>query len=83
MKLEDAAMIADFLGCSLDDLAGRREYVGRFSDPRQNDMNDDYSVLSEPGKDHAAGSVHGIRLAEQKPPKNEPPSNPQQQEGID
>ena len=64
LKLEDAAMIADFLGCSLDELAGRWEYVNRFADERQNAMNDDYTALSEPGKDSAANAVHGIRLGE-------------------
>ena len=63
-------MIADFLGCSLDELAGRWEYVGRFADQRQNGMNDDYMMLSEPGKESAANAVRGIRIGEAGFPNN-------------
>ena len=63
--------LCDLLGCSLDELAGRWDYVNRFADERQNAMNDDYSALSEPGKDSAAGAVHGIRLGEDEQKSNE------------
>ena len=64
LRLEQACALADFFGCTLDELAGHEGFDGRFADPRQNAMNDDYSELSEPGKDSAAGAVHGIRIAE-------------------
>ena len=60
LSLEQACTIADFLGCSLDELAGRWEYVGRFADKRQAAMNDAYQRLDEAGKDSAAASVAGI-----------------------
>ena len=64
MSFADAVMIADVLGCSLDELAGRFEYVGSCSDARQKEMNRDYTELSEAGKDAAAGAVKGIRITE-------------------
>ena len=82
IRLEDACMIADVLGCSLDELAGRDEYVGRFADRRQNAMNDDYSVLSEPGKDSAAASGHGIRLGEDSQKETDPATLPRTKEKI-
>lgn len=63
LPFEDAALIADVLGCSLDELAGRR-WAGRYSDIRQELMNEDYSALSEAGKDAAAGAVKGIKINE-------------------
>lgn len=64
MSFTQACMVADALGCSLDELAGRTEFVGSFSDERQAVMNDDYARLSDAGKDAAAGAVRGIRASE-------------------
>ncbi len=64
ITFEDACMIADALECSLDELAGRDEYVGTFSDGRQMALNSVYSALSDEGKDAALGSVRGIKAAE-------------------
>lgn len=64
MSFPQACMVADPLGCSLDELAGRTEFVGSFSDERQAVMNDDYARLSDAGKDAAAGAVRGIRASE-------------------
>lgn len=64
MSFPQACMVADALGCSLDELAGRTEFVGSFSDPRQAVMNDDYTHLTDAGKDAAAGAVRGIRASE-------------------
>lgn len=50
MSFTQACMVADALGCSLDELAGRTEFVGSFSDERQAVMNDDYARLSDAGK---------------------------------
>lgn len=58
-----ACAIADKLGCSLDELAGRLEYVGSFSDDRQAEMNKDFMVLDEPSKDAAAAAVRGMAAA--------------------
>lgn len=64
MSFAQACMVADALGCSLDELAGRAEYVGSYSDRRQAVLNDDYAHLSDAGKDAAAGAVRGIRASE-------------------
>lgn len=65
MSFSQACMVADALGCSLDELAGRTEYVGTYSDQRQAELNDDYLSLTEAGKDAAAGAVRGIKLTEE------------------
>ena len=64
MSFPQACMVADALGCSLDELAGRTEFVGSYSDQRQAVMNDDYARLSDAGKGAAAGAVRGIRASE-------------------
>ncbi|WP_418389769.1 helix-turn-helix transcriptional regulator [Adlercreutzia sp.] len=64
MSFPQACMVADALHCSLDELAGRVEFVGSFSDQRQAVMNEDYAHLSDAGKDAAAGAVRGIRASE-------------------
>ena len=64
MNFSQACMIADVLHCSLDELAGRTEFVGNFADQRQAVMNDDYAHLSDAGKDAAAGAVRGILIAD-------------------
>ena len=64
MSFPQACMVADALGCSLDELAGRTQFVGSYADGRQAVMNDDYAHLSDAGKDAAAGAVRGIRASE-------------------
>lgn len=64
MSFPQACMVADALHCSLDELAGRTEFVGSFADQRQAVMNDDFAHLSDAGKDAAAGAVRGIRASE-------------------
>lgn len=39
LSLEDAAMIADVFGCTLDELAGRDFPAPEYSDPRQAELN--------------------------------------------
>ena len=63
MSFDDACMIADFLHCSLDELAGRFEFVGSYSDKRQAAMNENYATLDEPSKDAAAAAVRGMAAA--------------------
>lgn len=71
IPFEDACMIADFLDCTLDELAGRYEYIGTYSDERQRDLNNTFESLSDEGKDAALGSVRGIRASESARAKTE------------
>jgi len=60
IPFEKASDIADFLGCSLDELAGRSQYVGQFSDPLQTELNAVYQRLDDANKSAAVGAVRGI-----------------------
>lgn len=71
LPLEDAARIADVLECSLDELAGRLDYIGTYSDDRQKSLNMNFEALSDEGKDAALGSVRGIRASESARAKEE------------
>lgn len=71
LPLEDAARIADVLDCSLDELAGRYDYIGAYSDERQRDLNSNFEELTDEGKDAALGSVRGIRASESARAKTE------------
>lgn len=53
LSMAQACDIADLLDCTLDELAGRWEYVKepRYSDPRQAALNGHYSALNDEGKD--------------------------------
>lgn len=51
LKLEDACDIADFLQCTLDELAGRDFSPAEYSDPRQAELNSCYENMNESGKD--------------------------------
>lgn len=81
LPLEDAARIADVLDCSLDELAGRYEYIGAYSDERQRDLNNTFESLSDEGKDAALGSVRGIRASESARAKTEGPATGNQKVG--
>lgn len=63
-NFEQACMMADLLHCSLDELAGRSQFVGSYSDGRQAAINESFSSLSEQGKVAALGAVKGIEAAE-------------------
>lgn len=63
MSFEQACLIADALHCSLDELAGRTEYIGTYSDDRQIEINRDFAVLDDPSKDAAAAAVRGMAAA--------------------
>lgn len=80
-SFEQACMIADFLKCSLDELAGRYDYIGAYSDERQRDLNNNYESLSDEGKDAALGSVRGIRASESARAKTEGPATGNQKVG--
>ena len=60
IKLVEACKIADFLDVSLDELAGRWEYVGKCADDRQRRMNEAYAYLDDSQKDSALGSIEGM-----------------------
>lgn len=63
VPLDVACMMADAFGCTLDELAGRTEYVGSYADPRQKKLNDDFSLLDDASKDAAAAAVRGMAVA--------------------
>ena len=60
ISLEDACKVADFLDCSLDELAGRWDYVGRYSDDRQRRLNQAFGHLDDSQKNIAVGAVEGM-----------------------
>lgn len=53
MSFSQACDVADVLECTLDELAGRWEYVQepKYTDPRQVALNGHYGVLSDESKD--------------------------------
>lgn len=55
LKLEDACNIADFLHCTLDELAGRDYSPPEYSDPRQQSLNTCYAQLNDKSKGELAG----------------------------
>ena len=51
LRLEDACKLADFLNCTLDELAGREVPTPKvFTDKRQERMNHCYSMLNAKAK---------------------------------
>lgn len=50
IPLADAALIADVLECSLDELAGRDWDPADFADPGQTQLNDSYRLLNDDSK---------------------------------
>lgn len=50
LKLSDACAIADVLGCSLDELAGRNFNATPYSDPFQAELNQAYEQCNVDGK---------------------------------
>lgn len=55
LKLEDACNLADFLHCTLDELAGRDYSPPEYSDPRQQSLNTCYAQLNDKSKSELAG----------------------------
>jgi len=55
LTLEDACDIADFLKCTLDELAGRDFAPAEYSDPRQRSLNHCYGMLDDRSKGELAG----------------------------
>lgn len=56
LRLEDACKLADFLNCTLDELAGREVSPPKvFTDKRQERMNHCYSMLNDESKEQLAG----------------------------
>lgn len=82
LPLEDAARIADVLDCTLDELAGRYEYIGTYSDERQRDLNNNFEELTDEGKDAALGSVRGIRASESARAKTEGPATGEHKKAV-
>lgn len=63
MSFERACMIADFLHVTLDELAGRTDYICQYADRRQQELNNDFATLDEASKDAAAAAVKGMAIA--------------------
>ena len=82
LPLEDAARIADVLDCTLDELAGRYEYIGAYSDERQRELNNNFEELTDEGKDAALGSVRGIRASESARAKAEGPATGEHKKAV-
>lgn len=77
LKLSDACLLADFLHCTLDELAGRDFQPTAYSDPRQQALNHYYSLLDERSKGELAGiastfTADQSRLAEKSREDREP-----------
>lgn len=68
MSLEQACVIADFLGCSLDELAGRRfEATEAIApDPAHRGLVESYDSLSEEGREVADSVMAGLRVTHPK-----------------
>lgn len=60
---DDACKLADFLKVSLDELAGRTEFMCQYSDPRQTAINADFEKLDEASKDSAVAAIKGMAIA--------------------
>lgn len=65
LKFEEASDLADFLGCTLDELAGKKPPLPDYGSRQANRLMEDFQALSEEGKTAAANAVHGIRMGEE------------------
>lgn len=63
LTLDDARRIADVLGCSLDELAGRSWTSAPFSDERQSEINRLYESLDEARKTFLLEAMKGLTAA--------------------
>ena len=63
LSLYEAGRIADVLGCSLDELAGRPLPSRRFADARQNEMNVLFAQLDETRKAFLIEATRGLAAA--------------------
>lgn len=64
IPLADAARIADVFDCSLDELAGRdRQTTGRYSDPRQAELNRCWESLDPERQDRIIADAQDMELA--------------------
>lgn len=63
LTLDDARRIADVLGCSLDELAGRAWVSKPFSDERQGEINRLYENLDEARKTFLLEATRGLAAA--------------------
>lgn len=69
LRLSDAYDLAEFLHCTLDELAGREWSPPAYSDNRQQALNHSYSMLNDKSKGELAGFANSLtadpsRLAE-------------------
>lgn len=68
LSLEQACVIADFLECSLDELAGRsfRRLEAPAPDPAHRGLVESYDSLSEEGREVADSVMAGLRVTHPK-----------------
>lgn len=67
LSLEQACVIADFLECSLDELAGRSfERIEADPDPAHRGLVESYDSLSEEGREVADSVMAGLRVTHPK-----------------
>ena len=60
LTVSDACHVADALGCTLDELAGREFPRPEYSDPRQAALNAHYECLNDQAKSDVVGMVKSI-----------------------
>lgn len=67
VNLRDAIRIADLFKCTLDELAGRSFIAeGRFSDPRQEELNRSFEALDPERQDRLVSTAHDMEAAHHK-----------------
>ena len=59
MSLEQAYMVTEVLGCTLDELVGRKPSVS-YSDPMQAELNHCYAKMNESGRTLLAEAAKSI-----------------------
>ena len=67
INLRDAIRLADLFKCTLDELAGRSFIAkGRFSDPRQEELNRSFEALDPERQDRLVSTAHDMEAAHHK-----------------
>lgn len=74
IQLDDACLVADALGCTLDDLVGRVPPENSL-DAQLAGLYDDFAHLSNTGKAAVAAAARGIRVSEADGGEYPPPFN--------
>lgn len=64
LPIADACEIADFLGCTLDELAGRDFAPSEYSDPRQAELNHAWASINEQRKERLLENARDLATLE-------------------